>query len=62
MDLREAVAEHWDTLLVVYGHGAMEGFHLSLETAAVFLAARTADQQPLKIFRFSARVVSPHVV
>jgi len=47
VDLREALAEHWDTLLVVYGHGAMEGFHSSLETAAVFLAARTADQQPL---------------
>lgn len=54
-DLREAVAEHWDTLLVVYGRDAVEGFHTSLETAAVFLRARTTDQPPLKIFRFSGR-------
>ncbi|MFC4469260.1 hypothetical protein ACFPH6_32905 [Streptomyces xiangluensis] len=55
VDLREAVAEDWDTLLVVYGHGAMEGFDPRFETAALFLRARAADQQPLKIFRFSAR-------
>ncbi|WP_457757710.1 hypothetical protein [Streptomyces mirabilis] len=33
----------------------MEGFDPRFETAVVFLRARSGGQQPLKIFRFSAR-------
>jgi len=54
-DLRAAVAERWDTHLIVYGLGAMGGLHSDFTAAAVLLRACAAERPPLKVFRFSGR-------
>ncbi|MFE2218075.1 hypothetical protein ACFW93_39935 [Streptomyces canus] len=49
--LRATLAEHWDTLAVLYGTGVIPQIHQSVIVAAAFLGARQASRPPMKIFR-----------
>lgn len=51
--LRHDLSERWDTLLVLYSTGLIEGFHHSIETATVFLCAKAGCQPPIKVFQAS---------
>lgn len=48
---REAVAEHWDTVAVVYGDGLLPWAHPSFTIAGVFLRGRAASASPLRMYR-----------
>ena len=50
-ELRKALAEHWDTLAVIYSTGAMPQIHPTTLVAAVFLQAKQEHRPPMKIFR-----------
>ncbi|MEN8651680.1 hypothetical protein ABCR94_13890 [Streptomyces sp. 21So2-11] len=50
-EMRTKVAEHWDTLLVVYVSGALTHLHSNLETAVVFLRPRAQTRPVLKVFQ-----------
>jgi hypothetical protein len=54
-DLRVSVAEHWDTLLVVYASNALTQLHRSAQVTAIFLRSRSQPRPPLKIFRVPPR-------
>ncbi|MFI0908785.1 restriction endonuclease [Streptomyces sioyaensis] len=49
--MRTKVAEHWDTLLVVYASGTLTQLHASAETAVVYLRARAQTKPVLKVFQ-----------
>ncbi|MCX4745198.1 hypothetical protein OG455_06630 [Kitasatospora sp. NBC_01287] len=55
VDLRTALAERWDILVLLYGQGSVTGMNNSLVISAVLLRPRGAHQPPLKLFRFSGR-------
>ncbi|MFF1962456.1 restriction endonuclease [Streptomyces sp. NPDC058232] len=50
-DLRQALAEHWDTSVALYGHGVVPDVHPSFVVAATFLRAKGERQSPVKIFQ-----------
>ncbi|WP_146057731.1 hypothetical protein [Streptomyces sp. SM10] len=50
-EMRTKVAEHWDTLLVVYGSGTLTQLSGSVESAVVFLRARAQTRPVLKVFQ-----------
>ncbi|MEU1562925.1 hypothetical protein ABZ504_21035 [Streptomyces mirabilis] len=49
--LRATLADHWDTLAVLYGTGVIPQIHQSVIVAAAFLKARQTSRPPMKIFR-----------
>ncbi|MET8046833.1 hypothetical protein ABZU75_04465 [Streptosporangium sp. NPDC005286] len=52
---REAVAQSWDTVAVLYGQGALPSIHHSFITAALFLRARQSVTPPMRIYRTPLR-------
>ncbi|PJF01952.1 hypothetical protein CUT44_00625 [Streptomyces carminius] len=54
-EMRMKVAEHWDTLLVVYGFGTLTHLHARAESIVVFLRARAQTRSVLKVFRVPYR-------
>ncbi|MFJ5270522.1 restriction endonuclease [Streptomyces sp. NPDC088358] len=62
VDCRKAIAELWDTLVVVFGEGVVVEAHSSFVTATAFLRARSDVRPPLKIFRMSRQDDPPAVV
>ncbi|WP_157839204.1 hypothetical protein [Streptomyces flavidovirens] len=50
-EMRTKVAEHWDTLLVLYGAGMLTQMHVSMESAVVFLRPRAQTRPVLKVFQ-----------
>ncbi|MFE2091586.1 restriction endonuclease [Streptomyces sp. NPDC059460] len=49
--LRQALAEHWDTLVVLYGQGAISDVHPTSVVAAAFLRAKGESRPHIKIFQ-----------
>lgn len=49
--LRATLAEHWDTLTILYGMGVVPQVHRSAMVAVAFLKARQTFRPPMKIFR-----------
>ncbi|MDF2272083.1 hypothetical protein P2Q00_42740 [Streptomyces coacervatus] len=50
-EMRTKVAEHWDTLLLIYEAGALTQISRNVESAAVFLRARAQTKPVLKLFQ-----------
>ncbi|MDH6521851.1 hypothetical protein M2163_001156 [Streptomyces sp. SAI-135] len=50
-EMRTQLAEHWDTLLIVYGAGMLTQIHAQMESAVVFLRARAETRPVLKLFQ-----------
>ncbi|MFD3840246.1 restriction endonuclease [Streptomyces sp. NPDC058642] len=49
--MRTQVADHWDTLLVIYGAGALTQISRNVESVIVFLRARAQARPILKLFQ-----------
>ncbi|MCT2589825.1 restriction endonuclease [Streptomyces sp. N2-109] len=50
-DLRHDLSGRWDTLLLLYSTGLINGVHPSYQVATAFLRAKAAHRPPLKIFQ-----------